>query len=149
MSPGARWIAGVIATLVGGVIAMVALIIMAERANAGRIVPNYYQRAAHFDDDIAAADASRALGWTATTTLSADAVRVCLVDRAGRPVAATTTAVVTHRAFPGQGQTATLTAGADGCAAAPLALRRGVHDVTLAAVAGTDRFVASAVREVE
>lgn len=149
MSPGARWIAGVIATLVGGVIAMVGLIIMAERANAGRIMPNYYQRAAHFDDDIAAADASRALGWTATATLTTSAVRVCLVDRSGQPVVATTTAVVTHRAFPGQGQTATLTAGADGCATAPLVLRLGVHDVTLAAVAGTDRFVASAVREVE
>lgn len=149
MSPGARWIAGVISILVGGVLAMVFFIVMAQRANAGRVVPDYYQRAVRYDDDIAAADASRALGWSATAELTTSSLRICLRDRAAAPVTATVAAVVTHRAHPDRPQPAELTLGTDGCGTAPLTLMLGVHDVALDAHAGAARFVAQAVREVQ
>ena len=148
MSPGARWIAGVIATLAAGVISMVVLIVFAERATAGRIVVDYYQRAAHYDIDIAAATASRALGWQATVTLAPDGARVCLHDRSGGPLAVTVELTAAHRTHPGAPARGSATAAADGCATIALPLAPGVHDVMLVATAGADRFVATAAREV-
>ncbi|MBK9030691.1 MAG: FixH family protein [Myxococcales bacterium] len=149
MSPGARWIAGIIATLAGGVIAVVTMMVFAQRANAGRIVADYYQRAAHYDDAIAAADASRALGWVATVALAPDGARVCVRDRAGQPLAAQIEVTAAHRAHPGAPAIGGAALGGDGCATVALTLARGDHDVTLTAVAGAERFVATAAREVE
>lgn len=149
LSPGGRWIAGVVTTLAGGVIAMVILIVFAQRATAGRIVPNYYQRAATYDGDIATANASRALGWTASVSLTTDGARVCLHDRAGQPLTAHVDVVAAHRAHPaspglGGGATA-----ADGCATVGMELALGVHDVTIKADAGDQRWSATAAREVK
>jgi nitrogen fixation protein FixH len=148
VSPGARWIAGVIATLVAGVVSMVVLIVFAERATAGRIVTDYYQRAARFDHDIAAADASRALGWHATVTLAVDGARVCVRDRAGGALAVSVELTAAHRAHPGAPAHGAAPTATDGCVTIAVALAPGVHDVMLIATAGTDRFVATAAREV-
>lgn len=148
MSAGARWIAGVVATLAAGVISMVVLIVFAQRATAGRIVVDYYQRASHYDVDIATATASRALGWQATVTLAPDGARVCLRDRGGAPLAATVELTAAHRTHPGAPARGAATAATDGCATIALPLTTGVHDVLLIATAGADRFVATAAREV-
>lgn len=149
LSPGGRWIAGVVTTLTGGVIAIVVLIVFAQRATAGRIVPNYYKRAAAYDGDIATANASRALGWTASVGLTTAGAQVCLRDRAGQPLTAHVDVVAAHRAHPaspglGGGATAT-----DGCATIGMALTLGIHDVTVTADAGDQHWSATAAREVK
>ncbi|MEZ4400229.1 MAG: FixH family protein [Kofleriaceae bacterium] len=148
MSPGTRWIVGVIATLAATVAAMVVLIVFAERATAGRVVPHYYERASHYDDVIAQADASRALGWTATVALTAGQAQACVHDRDAQPVRGTVEVTATHRAHPGAPTTAAATLAGDGCASLPMTLGRGVYDVTVTASAGPARFVATAAREV-
>ncbi|MBK7071604.1 MAG: FixH family protein [Myxococcales bacterium] len=147
MSPGARWIAGVVATLTGGVLAMVVLIVFAQRATAGRIVNDYYNRASRFDAEIATANASRALGWTATLTLSVDNARVCLLDRGGQPLTAHVELDAAHRTHPSLHVLAGGATGADGCAVVPMTLTAGVHDVIIIADAGDQHYVATAARE--
>ena len=149
MSPGTRWIAGIVTTLTGGVLAALVLIVFAEQATAGRVVPDYYQRAARFDDDIAAVQASKALGWAATVAASRDAIEVCLRDRAGRPLAAHVDVTAAHRAHPAVPAVAGGATGADGCARVPVALLPGMHDVTITADAGDDHYRATAAREVK
>lgn len=147
MSPGARWIAGVVTTLVGGVLAMVVLIVFAERATAGRIVNDYYNRASRYDAEIATANASRALGWTATLDLTVDGGRVCLRDRDGHPVTAHVDLDAAHRARPALHVLGGGATGDDGCATVPLTLTAGVHDVIITADAGDAHYVATASRE--
>ena len=59
-----------VALAVGGVAAIVTLIVFAQQATAGRVVDDYYRRASRYDTEIATANASRALGWSATLTLT-------------------------------------------------------------------------------
>jgi nitrogen fixation protein FixH len=148
MSPGTRWIAGVITTLVGGVVAMVILIVFAERATAGRIVPDYYQRAAHYDDDIAAADASRQLNWRTTVAITRTDATVCVRTSAGVAVPATIELRATHRRHPGSPVVGRGTVEPDGCARLALALAPGIHDVAITADLARSRYVATATREV-
>ncbi len=147
MSPGARWIAGVVTTLAGGVLAMVVLIIFAQQATAGRIVNDYYNRASRYDAEIATANASRALGWTTTLTLTTTGGQVCLHDRAGQPLTAHVDLDAAHRAHPGLHVLGGGATDADGCAMVPLTLTLGVHDVIITADAGDAHYVATAARE--
>ncbi len=147
MSPGSRWIAGIVTTLAGGVAAIVTLIVFAQQATAGRVVDDYYRRASRYDTEIATANASRALGWSATLTLTTDGGQVCLHDRAGQPLTAHVDLDAAHRAHPALHVLGGGATGADGCATVPLTLTAGMHDVIITADAGDAHYVATAARE--
>jgi len=86
MNPGLRWILFVIGLLAGNVVAVVILMTSAGSAGPDRVLPAYYERAAHYDDVLDEERDSALLGWTAVAAIDAGAVEVSLRDAAGGPV---------------------------------------------------------------
>lgn len=143
MSAAMRWGLIVVGLLVGNVIAMVVLAMMAH-SEPPQVVANYYERAAHFDDTMAAQAASRALGWRATVTVAHDGVMVVLVDRAGAPISdAHVVASGAARAGYGDHYELVLVASGPGHYRASYAARLGMHDLVVRADRGADHFVES------
>ena len=62
MTAKLRWIVAIVALLGGNVLAMLILMITAS-AEGAQVIPDYYERAAHYDRTIDEAATSRALGW--------------------------------------------------------------------------------------
>jgi nitrogen fixation protein FixH len=148
MSPGLRWILIVIGLLVGNVVAVVVLITAAGPATADRVMPDYYERAAHFDDVIADADASARLGWRIETTLAGDTLTVRVRDAAGAPVSRARVGVT---GYPRAHAAATIAlpllerdaAGEPGVYRVAIgAPRRGWWDLTVRADRGVEGYVA-------
>jgi nitrogen fixation protein FixH len=142
MSAGTRWILIVIGLLVGNAIAVVVLIGSAG-GTSGRVLPDYYDRAAAWDDTMAEAARSSALGWQVQTQARGRTVEVTLRDRAGAPL---TGAAVSLRGFPRGNVDAT--AALDLVATGPGQYRGewpgaqgGLHDVTIVATRGGDRWI--------
>jgi len=67
---------------------VVAMVVLAVAANDGgtQVIPSYYDKAAHYDDEIDRARASQALGWHADVVLAGGAIDVLVSDAAGAPV---------------------------------------------------------------
>lgn len=119
------------------------------------VEPDYYQKAVHWDDELAQRRHNAELGWRATTALTAAAdggaeLRVRLTDSAGAPLAGATVRVEAF-AIDRASQVATLTLAADtgsdagsdagGAYAARLSVaRRGRWELRLEAVRGAERF---------
>ena len=123
MSAATKWILAIVGLLVGNVVAMGVLI---GAANAGRskVLPDYYQRAVHYDDAIEQAAKNRELGWSADAKFERSALVVVVRDRDGVAIQH----VETIDAPRGRGV-------------------QGVHDVTVTAVRGSDRYVEHLVVE--
>ena len=62
MTPKRRWILAIVGLLGGNVVAMLILMISSS-ADGAQVIPDYYERAAHYDRAIDQAAHSRALGW--------------------------------------------------------------------------------------
>jgi len=142
MSAGTRWILLVVGLLVGNAIAVVVLI-GAAGGTAGRVLPDYYDRAAAWDDTMAEAARSSALGWRGQTRARGRTVEVTLHDRVGAPL---TDAAVSLRGFPRADADAisdvALVASAPGVYRGQWpGAQGGLHDVAIVATRGADRWV--------
>lgn len=142
MSAGTRWILIVIGLLVGNAVAVVVLIGSAG-GTTGRVLPDYYDRAAAWDDTMAETARSSALGWSGQTLAHGRTVEVTLHDRTGAPL---TGAAVSLRGFP-RGD-ADAIADVELAAVTPGRYRGqwpgaqgGLHDVTIVATRGGDRWI--------
>ena len=62
MNPTVRWILFVVGLLVSNLLAM-GYLVLASSTSRADVIPNYYDKAAHFDREIDQATANRALGW--------------------------------------------------------------------------------------
>lgn len=87
------WPLLIVGLLVLHVVGMMTATVIATRDRSFVVLPNYYQRALHWEERKAAADASERLGWTRRIELGAydaarrtRAVQIRLADRDGRPV---------------------------------------------------------------
>ncbi len=89
MTPKTRWTLAIVGLLGGNVLAMTTL---ATVANVGHseVIPDYYDQSTRYDDKMAAATASRALGWRVEATLVDGALSVAVRDAAGAPLAGAT-----------------------------------------------------------
>lgn len=85
MSAATRWTLAIIALLGGNLVAMVVLATTASREDA-QVIPDYYEKAVHYDEAIDEAARSEALGWSAEPTLLASTLEVRVLDRAGNTV---------------------------------------------------------------
>lgn len=63
MNATVRWILIIVALLVSNVIAM-GFLVLASSTSRAEVIPDYYTKAARFDDAIDQAAKNRALGWT-------------------------------------------------------------------------------------
>lgn len=98
MTPRKAWVIAIVGLLGVNVVAMVILAVIANDGGT-QVIPAYYDKAAHYDDEIDRARVSRALGWHAGVALSGGAIEVVLSDAAGRAVEGATVRITGyHRA---------------------------------------------------
>ncbi len=82
MSAARNWTLAIIG-LLGGNLAAMAVIAVTAHADQAQIIPAYDVAAAHYDDTMAEAERSHALGWSATAALHDGEIEVQLVDERG------------------------------------------------------------------
>lgn len=84
MTSATKWILAIVGLLAANLLAM-AILIGAAQSGRSRVIPDYYQRATHYDDAIAQAATNRALGWHVTARWD-NGIAVDVTDRDGAPL---------------------------------------------------------------
>lgn len=142
MKASVKWTVAIVALLAGNVIAMVTLAMIANTSNA-QIIPDYYERAAHYDHALDEATRSVATGWTSEATLAATSITVTLRDAAGEPLDGARLEVTGYpRAHAARTLAVTLQPlGAGRYTAALPVPAYGRHDLKIVAELASQRFV--------
>ncbi|HET7503480.1 MAG TPA: FixH family protein [Kofleriaceae bacterium] len=142
------WLIAIAGLLVANVIAMVILAVVANDGT-NQVIPAYYDKAAHYDDELARAEASRRLGWHAEVSLAAGAIDVVVFDAAGAPVDGATVRVTGYqRAHAADPLDLALSASAErGHYRGPALNRPGWHDLTVSAERGGAHYLQHVVIE--
>lgn len=146
MSAATRWTLVIVGILLGTVAAVVTLIVLAVKTQT-KPLPNYYERATHYDNDIAAAERSRGYQWQTSVALKANEVVACFRDKQGTAVVAAVTLKGYHRLAPADALELTLAPSPDGCYRAAFPPKLGWYDITLRAQNAQSDYVAQAVLE--
>jgi nitrogen fixation protein FixH len=136
---GRYWPVLIVALLVGGAGANIALMVIATRDASFAVEPDYYDKAVHWDDVMRQESRNAALGWSVAVHFDAASVpgqvRVAarVSDRDGAPVEGATVHVTAfHSARASRILTATLAPESNGSYSAPLPLNRpGVWELRL------------------
>ncbi|MFN0250040.1 MAG: FixH family protein [Kofleriaceae bacterium] len=139
MSASTKWIIAIVGLLAGNIAAMIILATIATATTPG-IVPDYYERAAHYDDAIDEAARSRALGWSVGLTLASGTVEASIRDASASPLDGAIVRVTGYpRAHATRRFDLTLVAIGHGRYRAVLP-SVGVHDLTVVVERGGERF---------
>jgi nitrogen fixation protein FixH len=152
MKRGLQWPIGIALVLILSAGSNIWVALIAARDEAFAVEPDYYQKAVHFDDEMALRAASAKLGWHVIPTLAlGDAgqrgsLEATVTDSSGTPISgATVQLLAMHNARASHQLTATLLDAGEGRYRAPLdAVRPGEWELRFLVTRGTDRF---AVRE--
>ncbi|MBP9087496.1 MAG: FixH family protein, partial [Kofleriaceae bacterium] len=102
MTAATRWTLAIVGILSASVASAVVLAVLSQMGGKSRVIPDYYERATHYDTNIAEASAARALGWHATVKLAGGQLSACMTDAAGAPLDVAVRVVGQHRATPEQ-----------------------------------------------
>lgn len=147
MSAGVKWGIAIVGLLVANLVAM-GILLGAASADRPQVIPEYYDRAVHYDETIDQAATNRALGWTVRVSWTA-ALELVVRDRSGEPLSGARVQVVgTGRATSARRFDERLRESAPGTYAWPGGDRRGIYDLAIVIELGQetfiDRFVAEA-----
>jgi nitrogen fixation protein FixH len=151
VSATVRWVGIIVGLLIGNAVGVAVLIATSSGEARRRVLPDYYERAAAWDETMAEAQASVELGWRLDVVVRGRELDVSVVDRAGAPV---TDAALEVQVIP-RGHVDDRSGGpgvtiAPGVYRVALAGRRvGLHDVALRLERGGQRFVADRLIEIE
>jgi len=85
MTAQRKWLAAIAGLLGANVIAMVVLAVVANNGTT-QVIPDYYARATHYDDELASSTVSQALGWHVEIAMIGGAIDATLRDAAGRAI---------------------------------------------------------------
>jgi nitrogen fixation protein FixH len=148
MTAGWKWLLAIAGLLAANVIAMVILAVVAHRG-AAQVIPDYYARATHYDDELSSSSRSRALGWRVEVAVAGDAIEATVVDAAGAPIAGAAVHITGYqRAYASEGVDIVLGATSAGHYRGAMPGRRGRYDVVAHVDARgehfTDRFLVEA-----
>jgi nitrogen fixation protein FixH len=75
MTATTRWVLAIVGLLAGNVVAMV-ILIAASQDGGSQVIPHYYDKAVHYDDQIDQAARNARLGWSITASLDAGAIAI-------------------------------------------------------------------------
>ena len=73
MSPTTKWIVAIVGLLGGNMIAM-GVLIAASHDGGSQVIPAYYDKAVHYDDQIDQAARNARLGWPISASIDRDAL---------------------------------------------------------------------------
>lgn len=148
MTPRLRWLFAITGLLGVNVVAMVVLAMAANHGGA-QVIPSYYDKAAHFDDEIDCARQSRALGWHAGVAMLGGAIEVVVVDAAGHAIDGASVRITGYqRAHAADLLDVALSEVGGGRYRGALRARRGWHDLTVLAERAGARFLQHVAIEV-
>ncbi len=146
MTPARKWIAAIVGLLGANVIGTSVLIVYAH-SGASRVIPEYYDRAVHYDAAIDQAAINRKLGWSVETTIAHGGATVRVRDRRGAPIEGATVRIeATTRIGSEAPRTATLVAADRGDYRGALAAT-GWTDLVVTVERGSERFITRAAVE--
>jgi nitrogen fixation protein FixH len=134
------WVAAIAGLLGANVVAMTILAVTAGNGGT-QVIPAYYDKAAHYNDELDRALVSRALGWHAGVTMSGGAIEVVVVDAAGAALDGATVRVTGYqRAHAAELVDVTLASAGGGHYRGQLQGRPGWHDLTVLAERAGARY---------
>jgi nitrogen fixation protein FixH len=87
MTARSKWPFAIAGLLAVNVIAAVTLAVLANRGGA-EVIPDYYAKASHYDDELARSAMSQALGWRVEVALAGTRIDATVSDAAGKPIEA-------------------------------------------------------------
>lgn len=134
MNPAKKWILAIVGLLGGNMVAMF-ILIAASHSGGSQVIPAYYDKAVHYDDQIDQAARNARLGWPITAAFDGNAIAI-----AGAPSGSSISVTGYPRAH------ADRTFAFDGARAATPA--HGWLDLTITVERGTDRFIKHQALEV-
>lgn len=148
MSSAMKWTIAIVTLLAGNLLMMIVLAVAANRDDA-QVIPDYYAQATRYDETMAEAAASHALGWTAAAQLERGALEVTLHDAHGAPLDGARVTVTGYQRAHAVGRyTLGLVASGGGRYQGILAdAPAGVHDLAIVVERGTERFTQQLVVE--
>lgn len=147
MTASRKWFLAIAGLLAANAIAMVVLTVA---ANDGRsqVIASYYDKAVHFDDQLAREATDRALGWHAEVAIAGGEIDVTIVDGAGTAIDDARVRVTGYqRAHAAELVDVFAAAIGDGHYRGTAATRPGWHDLTVAAERGGVRYTQHVVVE--
>jgi len=59
---------------------------IAAHHGSAQVIPDYYAKATHYDDELDSSSRSRALGWRVDLAAAGDVIDATVVDAAGAPI---------------------------------------------------------------
>jgi nitrogen fixation protein FixH len=148
MTAAWKWLIAIAGLLIANVLVMVTLAVIANRGGA-QVIPDYYARATHYDEELASAARSQALGWRIDVAIAGDAIDVTVVDASGAAITGATVRITGYqRAHASEVVDVVLTAADAGHYRGALLGRRGWYDLVACVDARgeryTERFVVEA-----
>ena len=149
MTAKRQWVLAIVGLLGGNALAMVLLLVSARSGGGAQVIPNYYERAARFDDTLDQAARNRALGWKIAVAIEGDTVTIDARGSTGAPLAGARVRVAGHhRSQVAHGFELEAAAIVPGRHRAVVPGPIGHHDLTIAVEHGGARFVESATVDV-
>ena len=140
MTAAWKWLLAIAGLLAANVISMVILVVVAHHGRA-QVIPDYYARATHYDDELASASHSRALGWRVEVSATGDAIAARAVDAAGAPITGATVRVTGYqRAYASDVVDIELAPAGAGLYCGALPARRGWYDLVVRVAARGERY---------
>jgi len=141
MTPRLRWVFAIVGLLAVNIVAMVVLAVAANEGGA-QVIPSYYDKAAHYDDEIDRARQSRALGWHADAAVFGGAVEVVVLDADGHAIDGASVRITGYqRAHAAEPLDVALKGIGGGRYRGELRARRGWHDLTVFAERAGARYL--------
>jgi nitrogen fixation protein FixH len=148
MTPRLTWLLAICGLLAANVVAMVVLAVAANNGG-NQVIPAYYDKATHYDDEIDRSRTSYALGWHAEVVIASGAIDVVVSDRGGNAIDNATVRVTGYqRAHAADPLDVVLTAAGGGHYRAGMIGRRGWHDLTVVADRADAHYLTRIVVEV-
>jgi len=147
MTPQRKWLVAIAALLGANVVAMVVLAVVASHGTS-QVIPDYYARAVHYDDEMARATVSRALGWRVEIAMIGGAIDATVRDAAGRAIDGARVRVTGYqRAHAADAVDVALSAATAGHYRSAVAARPGRYDLVATVDAGSARYTQHLVVE--
>jgi nitrogen fixation protein FixH len=126
-----KWLIAIAGLLVANMIAMVILAVIANRGGA-QVIPDYYVRATHYDEELASSTRSQALGWRVDVAVAGDTVDATVVDASGSAITGATVRITGYqRAHASDVVDVVLTAADAGRYRGAMPGRRGWYDLVV------------------
>jgi nitrogen fixation protein FixH len=147
MTAQRTWLVAIAGLLGVNVVAMIVLAVVANHGTS-QVIPDYYARAAHYDDELARSTVSQALGWRVDVAIDRGAIAATVRDAAGQAIDGAQVRITGYqRAHASDAVDVALSVAATGHYRGTVPARRGWYDLVAVVDARGARYTQHVVVE--